>query len=259
MIKHKGLPARSSNYIYPPRAQDAIPLEDATIFATMGWTAQLKYNDSRCLIKYLPGQPPELWNRHAEKFRNYRAPDELIQQLEEVRDKLGLSRTSWSLLDGGLLNDKHSAIKNTLVLWDILVLDNTHLLGSTYADRHDFLAGNLCGSHNTSWTFKDFDFGMKVSQDILIPRNYTPNLAGTTQNDGNPQGDAWAALWTGFIDVVNAPYTVGKPGDRNYDIKPLIEGLMFKDPTGKLERGMKEKNNSTWQCRSRVQTGRHMF
>lgn len=256
-IKHKGLPARQPNYIFPPRAQDAIPLPDATIFANLGWIAQFKYNDGRCLIKYQPGETPELWNRHGEKFRNYTAPDKLIQQLETVHQKLGLSPADWSLIDGGLLNDKHQAIKNTIVIWDILVLDGTHLLGSTYRDRYNFLKGNL--DTGLPWMFGVFDFGMKISDDILMPRNYGGNLAGTLANDGNPPGDAWKVLWDEVITKANEPYTVGKPGDRNYDCKPVLEGLMFKDLDGKLERGMKEKNNSGWQCRSRVLTGRHRF
>ncbi len=255
-IRHKGLPVKTANYIFPPRAQDAIPLSETAIFAKLGWIAQFKYNDGRALIKYQPGGPIELWNRHAEKFRTYNAPDRLTQQLEDVHTRLGLSKTAWSLLDGGVLDQKHAAIKNTVVIWDILVMDGTHLLGSTYLDRHKFLVGKL---ENGTYTHAGHDFGIRVSDDILIPRNYAGNLAGTANNDGNPQGDAWKALWDGVIDPINRPYTTGKPGDRNYDCKPVLEGLMFKDPLGKLERGMKEKNNFAWQCRSRVQTGRHMF
>lgn len=243
-IQHKGLPARAANYIFPPRAQDAIPLSEATIFANLGWIAQYKYNDSRTLIKYQPDQPPELWNRHGEKFRNYHAPQHLIDQLEQVHHKLGLSKTSWSLLDGGTLNDKHSAIKNTIVIWDILVLDGTHLLGSTYQSRYDFLEGNLTQSpqpaEEPTWTFNGYDLGLKITDDILMPRNY----------NGGQGGELWTAIWKEVIEEVNKPYA---------KTSPLLEGLMFKDPAGKLERGMKEKNNSAWQCRSRVQTGRHLF
>ncbi len=256
-IKHNGLPARATNYIFPPRAQDAIPLSAATIFAQLGWIAQYKFNDSRCVIKYQPGETPELWNRHNEKFRTYQAPDSLIQQLENVHTKLGLSKNSWSLLDGGLLDQKHAAIKHSIVVWDILVMDGLHLLGSTYGDRYDFLRGKL--TTGTSWEYNGFDLGMKISPDILMPRNYPGNLAGTASNDGNPPGDAWKVLWEQVIEKINAPYTTGKPGDKNYDCKPVLEGLVLKSGEGKLTRGMKPKNNSDWMVKSRVQTGRHQF
>lgn len=247
-FKHAGARVQPANYIYPPRSQDAIPVRDATIYAQLDWEAQYKYNDSRCLIKY-NGNTIELWNRHAEQFRNYNAPDNLLDQLSHVRDKLGLSRDTWSLLDGGLLHAKHAAIKNTVVIWDILVLDGVHLLGSTYKDRHDFLTGNLTTPTN-SWEFGGQDLGLKVTDDILIPRNYKGNLAGTTDNDGNQPGDAWISLWEQVIVPINQPYPTNSP---------LLEGLVFKNPLGKLERGMREKNNSSWMCRSRVQTGRHRF
>lgn len=242
-IKHKGLTTNPAHYIYPPRSQDAMPYAETGFLASMGWVAQLKYNDSRCLIKYLPGEAPQLWNRHASTFRDYTPTPELLGQLAEVHTRLGLDKTKWSLLDGGILDKKHSAIKQTVVIWDILVRDNVHLLGSQYTDRYDFLAGNLTTS--TSYNFQDFDIGLRVTDNVLLPRNHAPAQ--------------WDELWTGLIPAINAPYTVGKPGDRNYDCKPVIEGLVFKDLNGKLERGMKEKNNSGWMCRCRVQTGRHLF
>lgn len=256
-LKHNGLPVSPTNYIFPPRAQDTIPISETGIFAQLGWIAQLKYNDSRTLIKYQPGEPPELWNRHGEKFRTYKTPDTLTQQLEHIHQKLGLSKTSWSLLDGGVLDQKHNAIKNTIVIWDILVMDGLHLLGSTYQDRYNFLQGKL--DTGTPWMFKDFDFGRKITDNTLMPRNYTGNIAGTATNDGNPQGDAWHVLWKEVINTANQPYTTGKPGDKNYDCKPILEGLVFKNGDGKLTRGMKEKNNSEWMVKSRVQTGRHLF
>ncbi len=246
-LKTKGANVKPTSYIYPPRANEVIPIADTTFHAQQDWIAQYKYNDSRCLIKYT-GNTIQLWNRHAEQFRNYNAPDTLLDQLSHVRDKLGLSRDSWSLLDGGLLHAKHAAIKNTIVVWDALVLDGVHLLGSTYRARHNFLAGNLTSQE--SWEFNGHDLGMKVTSDILIPRNYAGNLAGTIDNDGNPPGDAWLSLWEQVIITINQPYPANSP---------LLEGLVLKNPEGKLERGMKEKNNHAWMCRSRVQTGRHNF
>jgi hypothetical protein len=89
--------------------------------------------------------------------------------------------------------------------------------------------------------------GLKVTNNILMPRNIAPNP------------ETWQETWDTLITTANAPYQVGKPGDKNYDLKPVIEGLVFKNPLGQLERGFKEKNNSQWMIRSRVETGRHRF
>lgn len=255
IIKANLLTVKETQYIFPPRAKDCIKLEDAAIFADMGWIGQLKYNDARCLIKFKRGGDIELWNRHGERFRNYTAPGWLIEQLEVVHQKLGLSKDEWSLLDGGLLDFKHCAIRDTIAIWDVLVLDGQHLLGSTYIDRYDLIRERLCGgvTQETTWWYYNpkptvhppLDFGIKVTDNVLIPRNYL--------------GDAWQRIWQEIIEVANAPYTVGKPGDKNYSLHPVVEGLVMKDPSGKLEMGFREQNNSKWQVRSRVATGRHAF
>jgi hypothetical protein len=261
------LPVKETQYIFPPRAQAAIPLKDACLFADMGWKAQLKYNDARLLVKYGSSGKIELWTRHAEKFRSYTAPDWLISQLREVGGRLGLQKDSWSLLDGGLLDFKHVAIRDTIVVWDILVQDGKHLLGTTYQDRYNLLVEKLAGTDHTTWWYTNptkpnihppLDFGIKVHDNILIPRNYLGNRGCDSKNDGNPSGDAWQMLWDEVVTVANAPYTIGKPGDRNYSCHPVVEGLMIKNPLGKLEMGFRERNNCSWQVRSRVRTGRHI-
>lgn len=256
MINNIGLPVKPNHYIYPPRARDVIPLSEAKLFAKLGWIGQLKYNDSRCLIKYQPNHHVELWNRHQKLMQSFIAPDYLIDQLMAVKDKIGSDE--WMLLDGGLLHNKHTAIKNTVVIWDVLVLNGRHLLGSTYGDRYNFLKERLC-NQAPIWQYKNpvhgpVDFGLRVSDNILMPINYVGN-----RNDTDVQGDAWQSIWDTIITTVNAPYTVGKPNDKNYDCKPVIEGLVFKSLDEKLEMGLKEKNNSSWMCRSRVATGRHNF
>jgi hypothetical protein len=42
-------------------------------------------------------------------------------------------------------------------------------------------------------------------------------------------------------------------------LKDELEGLMLKNPRGKLEWGTKEENNGRWQIRVRKNTGRHLF
>lgn len=253
-LTKKAQTVQADKYIFPPRSTDAIPLADAKIFATLGWIAQIKYNDGRALIKYAPGKPPELWNRHGERFRTYTAPNWLLTELEHVAKLLNLDPDQWTLLDGGLLDQKHQAIKDTIVIWDILVMNGKHLLGSTYQDRYDFLIGNLCGENPEPWMYspphkkhEPLDMGLQVTNNILMPRNIAPNP------------ETWQKTWDTLITTANAPYQVGKPGDKNYDLKPVIEGLVFKNPLGQLERGFKEKNNSQWMIRSRVETGRHRF
>jgi hypothetical protein len=238
--------ASADQYIYPPRSQDAIPREDTQIFSMLGWIAQYKYNDSHALIKYCPDGQIEIWNRHGERFRTYNLPDYLIEQLRNIGTTLGHVAGRLTILDGGLLDQKHRAIKDTLVVWDILVLNDEYLVGTTYLDRY----GKLYSiSSQETWNYSNashdsVSFGRKLSDDVFIPENIA--------------ADAWGHAWD-TIAKVNAPYTTGDPGQACYECKPVLEGLVFKDPNGTLEMGFKEKNNSSWMIRSRVHTGRHRF
>jgi hypothetical protein len=238
--------ANPQQYIYPPRSQDAIPRSETSIFATLGWRAQYKYNDTRLLVKICPNGDIQLWNRHAERYRTYHLPDHLHEQLEQVAVNLGHIPGHLTLLDGGLLDQKHRAIKDTIVIWDMLVLNDQHMIGTSYQSRHDEI---LSISSMETWNYQHdshgiVPFGHLLSENIFTPFNIEPSL--------------WDDSWK-IIEKVNRPFTTGEPEDSNYQCSPVLEGLVFKDPDGLLEMGFKERNNDSWMIRSRVRTGRHMF
>lgn len=235
--------ANETTYIYPPRPTAAVPRDQTQIYAEFGWIAQFKYNDSRCMVKLRADGTIELWNRHAERFRSYNAPIQLVEQLEEIHGKLGTKE--YHLLDGGLLEQKHKAIKGTIVIWDILVHKGEHLVGTTYTERYQLLQNKLSAHSDWEYAFyhspRDrtvFTLGDKITEDTFIPTNWRP--------------EEWNECWR-IIDTINAPFlSTGEAG-------PLLEGLVYKDPNGTLQFGLKPDNNSTWLGRSRVKTGRHEF
>lgn len=228
---------QENQYIYPPRAKECTPRKETQIYKDLGWLAQFKYNDTRCLIKLKEDGRVELWGRHAERLK-YTPSVDLQDQLQEIRNQL----PGYCLLDGGLLHSKHPAIKHTIVIWDILVKDSEHLISTTYKNRYQSLILDLvfksdnCKSKDLqNYSHEGFTLGMKFTDDIFIPYNIQPN--------------EWEMAWD-MVDNINTLY----PNNG-----PLIEGLVFKDLEGELEYGFNEKNNSTWMSRSRVPTGRHAF
>ncbi len=226
--------ANPTQYIFPPRTKVCFPRQDATFLKGDHWIAQYKYNDSRCLIKLCPNGDIQLWNRHAERFRSYTAPPELLHQAKEVFQKLG--STTYSLLDGGLLDQKHPAIKDKIVIWDILVHNGKHLTGTKYQERYTQIH-NVSKEETQTHTDKQgntYNLGRNITPDIFIPQN-------------NPQTQ-WENIWQ-LIDNINKPY----PNN------PLIEGLVYKNLNGILQMGYKEENNIDWSYKSRVKTGRHNF
>ena len=233
-----------SIYVYPPRPDKCLPRADTEILGEMNFLGQLKYNDSRCLIKFLPSGEIQLWNRHGEKFRDYTAPDWLLEQLQATREILGLAPHNYHLLDGGLLDRKHKAIKDSIAIWDILVRDGEHLLGTTYQERYNSLHVS-----QEAWNYQHpnghtYQLGWALTDHILYPQNFAPGK--------------WPELWS-MIDEINATWTIGKPTDKNYQCHPLVEGLVYKNPSGELEMGFSPRNNSSWLLRSRVTTGRNNF
>lgn len=231
------LKINEDTYIYPPRPEGAVPRGDHSIFEDLGWVAQFKYNDTRCLIKFCSDGRIQLWNRHAEMMRTYHTPITLQEQLEQIRDKLG---PGYHLLDGGLLDQKHASIKNTIVIWDIIVKNGEHLTGTTYQERYDQLQDFTTG---LAWIYDDdhretcYAIGQQITKDIFLPTNWEPKN--------------WERCWR-LIDSINEPWLTQGNG-------PVLEGLLFKDPEGTLSHGFREKNNSNWLARSRVETGRHRF
>ena len=232
--------AKSDTYVYPPRSKSALPRHETAMLADFGWIANYKFNDSHLLLKLLPNDV-EFWGRKGERLA-YRPDNRLVAELRAAQDILGLDRDQYHLLDGGLLDSRHPSIKDVVVIWDILVRDGEHLLGSTYKQRCSLLMGVM--PHNDSWFYRHqdhdpIDFGVRLTDNVFMPRSYS-----------SPD---WTDMWHN-VDVVNKPYT-----DSSGKVSPVLEGLMFKDINGKLEYGFRENNNTHFMVRSRVTTRRHHF
>jgi len=224
-----------TRYLYPPRARGVLPFQDQAArrdLQTFGYLAQYKFNDSRCLVKHLPDGQIQLWNRHGERFRDYTAPDWLQDQLHAALAQLGLSPAGYHLLDGGLLDKKHPKIKDTIALWDILIRDGEHLRNTTYHDRYHTLWTHTTTPHTYPG---GTTVGAQLQPNIFVPHQIRPA--------------DWDAAWAS-VQHENQPYPPHSP---------LLEGLVFKDPAGRLEPGYREQNNGHWMIRSRVETGRHRF
>jgi len=232
-------------YIFPPRSQNAIPREDTEIFGEMGWIGQLKYNDTHCLIKFCPDGRIQLWNRHAEQIKGYWPTEYLLEELRQVGEMVGHKPGTITILDGGLLDKKHAAIKHTIVVWDTLVLNNEHLIDTTYDYRHAEL---IKAATDEPWVYttpqSQYTFGKKFTDSVFIPKCM--------------EACEWDNAWD-LIASINAPWTTGFPNSADYKISPLLEGIIYKDPGGVLEFGFSSSNNAAWMIRSRVQTGRHQY
>ena len=224
---------KPTTYIYPPRPEHSIPYEEISNYADNQHMAQLKYNDTRIIIKVIDGKI-EIWNRHKKRI-NYIPHENTVSAILKLASII--SPNGWCLLDGGLLHNKHRAIKDTIVIWDILVQNSEYLLGSTYQERYDTIRTDDVGLYH--FQVDGFQiclglaYGGTADGEILIPDLIPHTL--------------WGSTWDSLVEL-----------NTHYD-QPLIEGLVIKEMSGRLEMGMKESNNGGWQTRCRVKTGRHRF
>lgn len=223
-------------FIYPPRPNSVVTLDELPHYGSLGFVGQFKFNDSRTTISYLPDGTYELWNRDGSRPQFYPTA-ELDAEIKQVRSILGLKEDSWSYLDAGLLHKKHRAIKNTLVIWDILVRDNDYLTGTTYISRFNSIIDKAV----EPYAYNDFLLGYRLTDNILVPKNF--------------KHDEWGQCWQ---DVTEINKSVGFT-DENSPVGPLLEGLVLKDPHGTLSFASREANNTDWSVRCRVKTGRHQI
>lgn len=214
------------NYIYPPRPVTAIPFGSDS-FEKMKtkktWIAQLKLDGQRNCIYLPPGDEVQLYNRHHGGHKNYKLPDEIAA---EIRQVLPVERDKWSVFDGELMyrgveNTALGNIRHTFYLWDILVLNGDHMLGSLYRDRYQKLYDMLGAADKP----RD-EHAIQISPHIWMAINLLP--------------EEWDAKW---------PLTATK----------WVEGFVLKNLSGRLTPGYKEENNSEWLIRCRKETGRSRF
>lgn len=222
-------------YIFPPRAvSGAITIDKVSAHEKFGWKAQPKFNDMHLCLSYESGEV-NLLTRHNSKHKRYNTPDFLLEEIEEMMDKLGLDKSAWSYLDGGVLHHKHAYFQDHLVIWDILVRENQHLVGTTYRERYEWLLSKLGGEpFYIELNGEKFQVGIKITEHIFVPVFFE-----TAQ-------ECW--------DMVQA---VNEAAGWKNEGEPLLEGLMLKQPDGVLKPGRREHNNEDWMTRCRVRTGRH--
>lgn len=226
----------TQRYIHPPRAETKLTIEATTAYADQAqYTAQLKFNDSHLLIWATGPETYTLWNRHKEPLK-YTPTPELHTAILQVLDKLQVK--TWTLLDGGLLHNKHPHpwLKNKIALWDILVHNDEYLTGTTAQQRYTQLF-TIAETSSTAYLptkTKEVYLGYWITPGIILPRNIPYPL--------------WRKTWDEDILVANQDWP-----------NPCLEGLVIKDMNAKLKLSVSETNNSHMVTRCRVATGRHRF
>jgi ATP-dependent DNA ligase len=202
-------------YIFPPRPATEMKYQSDLFLKLQnapGWIAEVKANGQRNMIFIDPAGQVFFWNRHNGKHKNYKLIPKWLN--DEISGVFKVQPGEWSVIDGELLHNKDSAVKDTLYVWDVLVLNGVHLIGEMLAERKAKLIGLTSG-------FAD-------AQSSEFIRRITPHIwvAETIPQD---QWDSWPELTK----------------------RSWIEGFVIKNLSRPLEMGLRSDNNGSWQIRCR--------
>jgi hypothetical protein len=206
--------------IYPPRPRNSINPDSVALFR--GYLAQLKYDDIRAMVYLNVNGGIALRSRRREPLVSFTVEPELEASIRALDLKEGYLH----LLDGGVLRTRPFGMRRPpVILWDILVHENRYLLGTTYAERYALLR-RICGNPKKPVVACDQRVGLEVAPGIWLAPVFR----------------------SGFSRLFERAREC-----------PFLEGIILKNPEGKLRWGVSEENNGDWQIRVRKTTGRHVF
>jgi hypothetical protein len=206
----------SFRYLWPPRPETKIAPTDLGVIESMGWWGQAKFNGT-CTVIYVPAATePFPGGSRGSVAMGRHGPDHVLdwqpgaswQAFEATLDG------GWHVFVGELLHSKGVGVKDTIVLFDMLVEDGDYLVGKTLYDRFNRLE-RLLKAYNSEPQIK------------LTHREY---------NQGVWLVENRARAFRLWFDA-EAP--------------AMVEGLCFKDKNAKLRLCSRSSANSGGQVKCR--------
>ncbi len=204
-------------YIYPPRAENKIAPESLPTFEEMGkFLAEPKLNGSSMQIYFSDG------GKEIKTMNRHKKPIECKIDKEELRK---LYRGKGEMILCGEYLNKNQKDENgkpwniKYVIWDIIMYDGNHLIGSTFEERLFLLAKLYPSDIYVHWT-------RQISENCyrIVSRDF------------------------GFKDFYDEITKF-----------QIFEGLVLKRKDGKLENGFSENNNIKTQVKCRKGTKNYIF
>lgn len=209
-------PYSAFSYIYPPRPETKSPPSGLKTYERMGFIGQPKLNGSNATL-YTDGSAIKFMGRDNNTF---------VSQLIKPEHLKALHRgAGWTVVCGEYMNKskkdgKGKTFNGVFVIFDILVLNGRHLVGSSVQERQDIL-DNL-------YPYKEhFDeYISYVSPSVYRVHNFT----------------------VGFDSIYSRVIKID-----------MYEGWVLKRPSGKLENGVRQGNNMGWQLKVRKETRNYSY
>lgn len=204
------------HFIFPPRPKNPIPQDELEYYdAKHRFMAQPKLNGSNCVIA-MNDEKVIIQNRHGQPFTS----TQIINDIKKL-----YKGTGWMVLNGEYLNknqdNSFGSFNHKLVLFDIIVYNGIHLLGTSFGDRINLIY-ELYGENTFD---KDSNLN-EISENIFSVKTFYDNFEKK------------------FEEITPTP---------------VYEGLVLKRTTSKLQNGTSENNNHNSQIKCRKATRNYKF
>lgn len=208
-------------YIYPPRPENSVPPGDFKKYEST-YVAQPKLDGDNLLV-FTNGVSAYTYNRHKKVYTKAK-DDKMFIAL--YRETVHGAKNKWMCLNGeymskGRKDEAGANFNGNFVIFDILAYDSVQLVGSTVQERISLL-DSIYGKDDKELT----DEGIRQ-----FPYLHTTGVDNVyrVKNFSSDFGYVWENITS--ID--------------------MYEGLVFKMASGKLENGVTQTNNSSWQFKIR--------
>lgn len=195
-------------YLYPPRPEVKVRPESIIKFDNSSMLGQVKLNGSCCTI-YLNGTDYSIGNRHKGTIGNFKLKPVEVNRLYD--GSKGYRVVVGEYMNKSKKDENGKTWNDKFVIFDILVNDGQHLVGSTYEQRLELLQE----IYNTKPYNNYVD---QITDNVFLIKSFTGDFTKL------------------YHDVVKVD---------------MLEGLVLKLKKGKLENGVGEKNNTGWQVKVR--------
>ncbi len=120
-------------YLYPPRPEKVISVNQLDVYAKKGFIAQVKKNGTSNIIIISPDKQINCFTRHNAKHKAWT----LTEKSSAVFKKIPGS--GWYVIAAELMHSKGGGIRDTNYIYDILVNDGEYLIGASLSDRLSML------------------------------------------------------------------------------------------------------------------------
>lgn len=197
------------SYLFPPRPENKIPRGMLAFYEKRKYWAQVKKNGT-CTVIFARGRDVIFKTRHNDDHKMWSPTPEHIRFFQ--------GSDKWNVYVGELLHSKTPHIKNQLYLFDKIVDEGVHLVGTTFEERQLILQSQWEG------TREEKQHQIRVSDYVSLAENLT--------------GD--------FDSIFD-------------DLLPEDEGLVLKNPKGKLDPCFKQTANNGWQVKCRIPHKNYSF